>query len=91
MTRDGSLVDTLTVILYELSTALLLPTLILLLAFMAVALFMLGGLARVANSRNRSGLPILREIPVLGVLFGRRARDRDSEELIVLVTPYLLQ
>lgn len=46
MTRDGSLVDTLTAILYELSTALLLPTLLLLLAFMAVALFILGGLAR---------------------------------------------
>lgn len=50
----------------------------------------LGGLARVATGRNRSGLPILREIPVVGALFGRRARERDSEELVVLVTPYLL-
>lgn len=50
----------------------------------------LGGLARVASGRNRSGLPVLREIPVVGLLFGRRARERDSEELVVLVTPYLL-
>jgi general secretion pathway protein D len=50
----------------------------------------LGGLARVASGRNRSGLPLLREIPVLGVLFGRRSKERDSEELVVLVTPYLL-
>jgi type II secretory pathway component GspD/PulD (secretin) len=51
----------------------------------------LGGLARVASGRNRSGLPVLRDIPVFGLLFGRRARERDSEELVVLVTPYLLQ
>lgn len=51
----------------------------------------LGGLARMASGRSRSGLPLLREIPVLGALFGRRSRERDSEELVVLVTPYLLQ
>ena len=51
----------------------------------------LGGLARVADGRSRSGLPILRSIPVLGVLFGRRSREQDSEELVVLVTPYLLK
>jgi len=50
----------------------------------------LGGLARVASGRNRSGLPLLRDLPVVGVLFGRRAREQDSEELVVLVTPYLL-
>lgn len=50
----------------------------------------LGGLARVASGTNRAGLPVLRELPVVGLLFGRRARERDSEELVVLVTPYLL-
>jgi type II secretory pathway component GspD/PulD (secretin) len=50
----------------------------------------LGGLARVASGRRRSGLPLLQEMPLLGVLFGRRSRDRDAEELVVLVTPYLL-
>jgi type II secretory pathway component HofQ len=33
---------------------------------------------------------LLRELPVVGILFGRRAREQDSEELVVLVTPYLL-
>jgi len=50
----------------------------------------LGGLARAASGTNRSGLPVLRELPLVGLLFGRRARERDSEELVVLVTPYLL-
>jgi len=51
----------------------------------------LGGLARVASGRNHSGLPLLRKIPVVGFLFGRRSRERDREELVVLVTPYLLR
>lgn len=72
MTPDGSLVDTLTAILYELSTALLLPTLVILLAFMAVSLFMLGGLAREWAERVAS----------LGqwraFLAGLRRGDRDA-------------
>lgn len=51
----------------------------------------LGGLARAATSTGHSGLPVLRDIPGLGVLFGRRARERDDEELVVLVTPFLLE
>jgi general secretion pathway protein D len=50
----------------------------------------LGGLARVARGRSSSGLPVLRDLPFVGALFGRRSRDRDAEELVVLVTPYLL-
>lgn len=50
----------------------------------------LGGLARVARGRSSSGLPLLRDLPFVGALFGRRSSDRDSEELVVLVTPYLL-
>jgi type II secretory pathway component GspD/PulD (secretin) len=51
----------------------------------------LGGLARAARSHRRSGVPVLREIPGVGLLFGRRARERDDEQLVVLVTPYLLE
>ncbi len=50
----------------------------------------LGGLARVARGRSSSGLPVLRDLPLVGAFFGRRSRDRDAEELVVLVTPYLL-
>ncbi len=46
MTSFSGLTDAITALLYELSNALLLPTLLLLLAFMAGALVMLGGLAR---------------------------------------------
>lgn len=46
MTPFASLVDSLTALLFELSSLLLVPTLVLLLVFMAGALVMLGGLAR---------------------------------------------
>jgi hypothetical protein len=50
----------------------------------------LGGLHRQAGTRSEVGVPVLREIPGLGRLFGRRARDREDEELLVLVRPTVL-
>lgn len=51
----------------------------------------LGGLRREALSRSGTGVPVLRALPLIGVLFGRRSKGRDGEELLVLVTPHLLQ
>jgi hypothetical protein len=50
----------------------------------------LGGLSRVGRSRRAAGIPVLRDIPLVGRIFGRRAEERDREELLVLVTPRLL-
>ena len=50
----------------------------------------LGGLLREGTSRSGAGVPGLRSVPVLGLLFGRREREREDEELVVLVTPRLL-
>jgi general secretion pathway protein D len=50
----------------------------------------LGGLSRVGRSRRSAGVPLLRDLPWVGALFGRRGHERDSEELLVLVTPRLL-
>lgn len=51
----------------------------------------LGGLRREARRRSGTGIPLLRALPLVGALFGRRANDRDGEELMVLVTPHLLR
>ena len=51
----------------------------------------LGGLARVARTRTASGIPVLRDVPLFGALFGRRSHEQDAEELVVLVTPHLLE
>jgi len=50
----------------------------------------LGGLRREARSTSGAGVPVLRSVPLLGVLFGRRRAEQDGEELVVLVTPRLL-
>jgi general secretion pathway protein D len=47
----------------------------------------LGGLITDNRSRSRSGLPILSSVPVLGVLFSTRSRASSRTELLVLLTP----
>jgi hypothetical protein len=50
----------------------------------------LGGLLREAGRRSGSGVPLLRSVPLVGTLFGKREHESDDEELLVLVTPKLL-
>jgi general secretion pathway protein D len=51
----------------------------------------LGGLIRETKSRSGSGLPFLRRIPWLGELFGSTVRGSRRTELIVLMTPKVIQ
>ena len=50
----------------------------------------LGGLMREGLNRSGTGVPVLRSVPLVGVLFGKREHSDDEEELVVLVTPRLL-
>jgi len=47
----------------------------------------LGGLIRRNNSDSSSGVPGLRDVPVLGWLFGGSSRSSERTELLVLITP----
>lgn len=47
----------------------------------------LGGLIKENNRYNRFGVPLLHEIPLLGPLFGSTDRNKDKSELVVLLTP----
>jgi len=50
----------------------------------------LGGLVRNSRQTSRSGVPLLQRIPLLGWLF-RSSSDRDQRaEVVVFVTPYVL-
>lgn len=51
----------------------------------------LGGLIRDNETNGSSGLPGLSQIPVLGALFGTKSRQRDRTELLVLLTPRVLE
>jgi len=50
----------------------------------------LGGLIKDSRTRGSSGLPYLSEIPVLGALFGTKSTAVDRTELIVLLTPHVV-
>jgi general secretion pathway protein D len=51
----------------------------------------LAGLIRDNVSRSNGGIPYLKDIPVLGSLFGTQANTRDRTELLILITPHVLQ
>lgn len=50
----------------------------------------LGGLIKKTHTRGSSGLPYLSEIPVLGGLFGTKSNEATRTELIVLLTPHVI-
>ena len=49
--------------------------------------FVLGGLKRSTTVQTGSGIPYLRDIPVLGYAFGREVTTKREKEMVVLVTP----
>jgi general secretion pathway protein D len=50
----------------------------------------LGGLITDNQNRSRSGVPILSSIPIIGTLFSTRNRTHDRTELLVLITPRVI-
>lgn len=51
----------------------------------------LGGLIRNRQTRQKSGIPFLSQIPVLGGLFGRKVDTGSRTELIILITPTVIR
>ncbi|WP_133012285.1 type II and III secretion system protein [Marinomonas flavescens] len=51
----------------------------------------LGGIFREARFKITSKVPILGDIPILGVLFKRQTEQQEKVELLVFITPKLLQ
>lgn len=50
----------------------------------------LAGLIRENNARDTSGIPLLSKIPILGAAFGRQSISRNRTELVMLVTPRIV-
>jgi general secretion pathway protein D len=51
----------------------------------------LGGFIRNENDKNKSGVPILQDIPILGNLFLSRSSNKTRDELMVLMRPTVLR
>ena len=51
----------------------------------------IGGLMKQQSSGNNSGLPGASDVPLLGALFGQRARANSKSELVMLLKPTILR
>ena len=50
----------------------------------------LGGLVKTQFDNSNSGIPLLRKIPLLGALFSQSKKDESQSEIVVFITPYVL-
>jgi type II secretory pathway component GspD/PulD (secretin) len=50
----------------------------------------LGGLIEDRKEKRKSGIPILKDIPVLGLLFGSTSTRTVKTELVITLTPYIV-
>jgi general secretion pathway protein D len=51
----------------------------------------LGGLIRDRTRNGRSGIPVLKDIPVLGLAFGSTNETVDRTELLIMLTPRVIR
>ena len=52
---------------------------------------LLGGFISEDNTNQETGVPGISSIPILGKLFGKTTRRTDRKELVVLITPRVIQ
>ncbi len=51
----------------------------------------LGGLVSNQTTTGNSGVPFLKDIPILGNLFKNSSSDHSREELVVIIVPYIIE
>lgn len=52
---------------------------------------LMGGLMSTQYTVTHSGIPILKDIPVLGYLFGSKGTKKEKKELIFILTPHVIK
>ena len=52
---------------------------------------LMGGLMSTQYTVTHSGIPILKDIPVLGYLFGSKGTKKEKKELIFILTPHVIR
>jgi type IV pilus assembly protein PilQ len=50
----------------------------------------MGGLTQTSVTLNKSGIPILVDLPLLGRLFGVTTRNETKRDLLILITPHIV-
>jgi type II secretory pathway component HofQ len=54
------------------------------------ATLMIGGLIENIDERSQNGIPLLARLPLAGALFRERTQSRMKKELIVFLTPRVM-
>jgi type IV pilus assembly protein PilQ len=52
--------------------------------------WVIGGLTQTSVTSSRTGIPLLMELPVLGKLFGVTNRQEQKRDLLILITPHVV-
>lgn len=52
---------------------------------------LIGGLIGTDNTITDSGIPLLKDIPLLGYLFKHESRTLEKTELLIMLTPYVIE
>jgi len=53
--------------------------------------FAIGGLLNNLSQTDRSAIPLLGDVPIIGYLFKSKAERKERTELVVIITPHLVQ
>jgi type IV pilus assembly protein PilQ len=51
----------------------------------------IGGLTQTSVSLTKTGIPFLVDLPIIGPLFGTRREREERKDLLILVTPHILE
>jgi len=51
----------------------------------------MAGLIRDSDQQGNAGIPVLKDVPLLGTLFSSQTNSRQRTELLVLITPHVVQ
>ena len=51
---------------------------------------LMGGLMRSNKNKSNAGVPFLKDIPLLGYLFKTESKEKSKTELIILLTPHVV-
>ena len=50
----------------------------------------MGGLTQTSVTLSKSGIPILMDLPLIGRLFGVTSRTETKRDLLILITPHIV-
>ena len=50
----------------------------------------IGGLMQTQTTKTRTGVPILKDLPILGYIFGQRTFTHQKTELLIAITPHVI-